>query len=55
MWYGMFATTSNGAGPDRHDDGGCRPNPATLHQGMRVRKGCKYILTKWFRERAAGA
>lgn len=30
-----------------------RPNPATLHQGMKVRKGSKYILTKWFRERAA--
>jgi prolyl 4-hydroxylase len=30
-----------------------RPNPATLHQGMKVRRGAKYILTKWFRERAA--
>ena len=30
-----------------------RPNPATLHQGMRVRRGTKYILTKWFRERSA--
>jgi prolyl 4-hydroxylase len=30
-----------------------RPNPATLHQGMKVRKGTKYILTKWFRERPA--
>jgi prolyl 4-hydroxylase len=29
-----------------------RPNPATLHQGMRVRRGTKYIVTKWFRERA---
>jgi prolyl 4-hydroxylase len=29
-----------------------RPNPATLHQGMKVRKGTKYILTKWYRERA---
>jgi prolyl 4-hydroxylase len=27
-----------------------RPNPATLHQGMKVRRGTKYILTKWFRE-----
>ena len=27
------------------------PNAATLHQGMRVRKGTKYILTQWFRER----
>ena len=29
------------------------PNPATLHQGMKVRRGTKYILTKWFRERSA--
>jgi prolyl 4-hydroxylase len=29
-----------------------RPNPATLHQGMKVRRGTKYVLTKWFRERA---
>jgi prolyl 4-hydroxylase len=28
-----------------------RPNPATLHQGMKVRRGVKYVLTKWFRER----
>jgi prolyl 4-hydroxylase len=26
------------------------PNDATLHQGMKVRRGTKYILTKWFRE-----
>ena len=31
-----------------------RPNPATLHQGMKVRRGTKYIITKWFRERAFG-
>ena len=30
-----------------------RPNPATLHQGLKVRRGTKYVLTKWFRERAA--
>jgi prolyl 4-hydroxylase len=30
-----------------------RPNPATLHQGMKVRRGTKYVLTKWFRERGA--
>jgi prolyl 4-hydroxylase len=29
-----------------------RPNPATLHQGMKVRRGTKYIITKWFRERS---
>ena len=28
------------------------PNPATLHQGMKVRRGRKYVLTKWFRQRA---
>jgi prolyl 4-hydroxylase len=27
------------------------PNPATLHQGMKVRRGTKYVLTKWFRQR----
>ena len=26
-------------------------NAATLHQGMKVRKGTKYILTQWYRER----
>lgn len=26
-------------------------NPATLHHGMKVRKGHKYVVTKWFRER----
>ena len=26
-------------------------NPDTLHHGMKVRKGRKYIITKWFRER----
>jgi prolyl 4-hydroxylase len=30
-----------------------RPNPATLHQGMKVRRGTKYVLTKWFRQRAS--
>lgn len=28
------------------------PNPATLHQGMKVRRGTKYVLTKWFRQRS---
>ena len=31
---------------------GGRPNPATIHQGMKVRSGTKYIVTKWYRERA---
>jgi len=30
------------------------PNPATLHQGMKVRKGAKYILTQWYREHPFG-
>jgi prolyl 4-hydroxylase len=34
---------------NRHDDG--TPNGATLHHGMKVRKGVKYIITKWYRER----
>ena len=28
-----------------------QPNEATIHQGMKVRRGVKYIITKWFRER----
>lgn len=28
-----------------------RVNPDTLHHGMKVRSGFKYIVTKWFRER----
>lgn len=27
------------------------PNPHTLHYGMPVRRGRKYVITKWFRER----
>jgi prolyl 4-hydroxylase len=30
------------------------PNPATIHQGMKVRAGVKYVITKWFREREWG-
>lgn len=26
------------------------PNPFTLHAGMKVRKGAKYVITKWYRE-----
>ncbi len=28
-----------------------QPNPHTLHHGMKVRAGRKYVITKWFRER----
>ncbi len=37
---------------NRQDDG--HPNPLTIHHGMKVRAGTKYILTKWFRERPWG-
>ncbi|MFV0624546.1 prolyl hydroxylase family protein [Sphingomonas sp. ac-8] len=30
------------------------PNPSTIHHGMKVRAGTKYVLTKWFRERPWG-
>ena len=33
---------------NRLPDGGV--NPATLHHGMKVRKGVKYVITKWYRE-----
>ncbi len=29
-------------------------NPDTLHHAMRVRKGVKYVITKWYRERPWG-
>ena len=28
-----------------------RTNPDTLHQGTKVRKGTKYVITKWYREK----
>jgi prolyl 4-hydroxylase len=37
---------------NRRPDG--RPNPNTLHHGMKVRKGLKYVITKWYRERPWG-
>lgn len=27
------------------------PNPASLHQGMPVEQGVKYVMTQWYRER----
>ena len=30
------------------------PNYATLHQGMPVRQGVKYVITSWYRERPWG-
>ena len=36
----------------------CRPdgreNPNTIHHGMKVRKGVKYVITKWYRENPWG-
>ncbi|MDA7787815.1 2OG-Fe(II) oxygenase [Sphingomonadaceae bacterium] len=29
-------------------------NPFTLHHGMKVRKGLKYVITKWYREKEWG-
>jgi len=37
---------------NRRSDG--RENPNTLHHGMKVRKGTKYVITKWYRERPWG-
>lgn len=34
---------------NRRADGSVNPN--TLHHGMKVRKGTKYIITKWYREK----
>jgi prolyl 4-hydroxylase len=32
-------------------DAAGQPNPFSIHQGMPVEKGVKYIITKWYRER----
>jgi prolyl 4-hydroxylase len=37
---------------NRKPDG--TPNPATLHHGMPVRRGTKYVITRWYRERPWG-
>lgn len=37
---------------NKRDDGAL--NAATLHHGMKVRKGVKYVITKWYRERVWG-
>ena len=29
-------------------------NPATIHHGMKVRAGTKYVITKWYREKPWG-
>ena len=37
---------------NRRPDGSGNPN--TLHHGMKVRKGTKYVITKWYREKVWG-
>lgn len=37
---------------NRMPDGSVNPN--TLHHGMKVRRGLKYVLTKWYREKPWG-
>ncbi len=37
---------------NRLPDGGI--NPATMHHAMPVRKGLKYVITRWYRERPWG-
>ncbi|RGP40218.1 Procollagen-proline dioxygenase [Altererythrobacter insulae] len=37
---------------NRRSDGSVNPN--TLHHGMKVRKGLKYVITKWYRENEWG-
>lgn len=37
---------------NRRVDG--RPNAATLHHAMKVRKGHKYVITQWYREKPWG-
>ena len=37
---------------NRRTDGTVNPN--TLHHGMKVRKGTKYVITKWYREKVWG-
>lgn len=37
---------------NRRGDGS--PNPATLHQGLKVEAGVKYLITKWYREQPLG-
>ena len=38
---------------DNHREDGSL-NTATLHHGMKVRKGVKYVITKWYREKPWG-
>ena len=37
---------------NRRPDGSL--NPSTIHHGMKVRAGTKYVITKWFREKPWG-
>ena len=37
---------------NRRPDGS--ENPSTIHHGMKVRRGVKYVITKWYREKEWG-
>ena len=50
FWGPELIMLYNDAGSALLPDG--QPNEATLHQGMKVRRGTKYVLTKWFRQSA---
>ncbi|MDI1296108.1 MAG: 2OG-Fe(II) oxygenase [bacterium] len=41
---GKLLAWNNRIAPDAY-------NPASLHHGMKVRAGVKYVITKWYRER----
>ena len=51
----LGGTDAKGYGANLFHGQRCRadgsPNPASLHHGMKVRAGTKYVITKWFRER----
>ena len=54
---GLFKTFQPEAGKllgwnNRRPDG--RENPSTIHHGMKVRKGVKYVITTWYREKEWG-
>jgi prolyl 4-hydroxylase len=56
-WTAMIYLNEPAAGKlvlwnNRRPDGSL--NPSSIHHGMKVRDGTKYVVTKWFRERPWG-